>query len=126
MPRILVLEDSALSRRLLTKTLKAEGYDILEACNGLEGLAIIAHEAIDCILLDLLMPEMDGQEVLTILRQRDISIPVIVISADIQETTRQQCLELGVFAMLHKIVDPTQLLQTLDLALGTSSASCKS
>lgn len=118
MPRILVLEDSPLSRRLLSRTLKSEGYDIIEACNGSEGLAILAKETIDCILLDLLMPEMDGEAVLKFLQQQGIPTPVIVISADIQETTRQQCFSLGVFAVLHKIVDPQQLLQTLNSALG--------
>jgi CheY-like chemotaxis protein len=124
MPRILILEDSFLSRRLLSKTLKSEGYDVVEACNGSEGLAVLAKETIDCILLDLLMPEMDGEAVLKTLQQRSIPTPVIVISADIQETTRQQCLSLGVFAVLHKIVDPQQLLHTLSAALSAPKRGC--
>ncbi len=120
MARILVLEDSLLSRRILNKILRVTEHEIVEATNGAEGLTIIASQPIDCILLDLGMPEMNGEEVLTILQQQQATIPIIVISADIQATTRQRCLELGAFAVLHKIVNPTELLDTVQRALAPS------
>lgn len=121
MPRILILEDALLSRRILNRTLQSGGYEVIEATNGAEGLEILKTQPVDCILLDLLMPTMGGLEVLTILKQRGSNIPVIVITADIQETTRQQCLNLGAVAVLHKLVDPQQLLLTLHMVMQSSA-----
>ncbi len=123
MSRILILEDALLSRRILKKTLQSGGHEVIEATNGIEGLDIVATQPIDCILLDLLMPMMDGLQVLTILEQRGSKIPVIVITADIQSTTRQQCLDLGAVAVLHKLVDPQQLLLTIDMVMQSKANS---
>jgi CheY-like chemotaxis protein len=101
----------------LKKTLRPAGYEVLEASDGRTGLELLASQTIDCVLLDLGMPEMGGEEVLTILQQQGSQTPVIVISADIQETTNQRCLSLGAFAVLHKIVNPNELLQTVKLAI---------
>ncbi len=117
MPRILVLEDSLLSRRMINRILISAGYEVLEVSDGKAGLAIIGTQAIDCILLDLLMPEMSGQEVLAALKEQGLRIPVIVISADIQDSTRQRCLDLGAVAILPKPVNPEELLHTLKLAI---------
>ncbi len=102
-----------LSRRMISRILKAAKYEVVEVADGKQGLAIVATQPIDCILLDLLMPEMDGNAVLASLRQQGLSIPVIVISADIQESTRQRCLDLGAFAVLQKPVNAEELLNTL-------------
>jgi CheY-like chemotaxis protein len=123
MARILVLEDSLLSRQILKKALKPTGHEVIEAANGNEGLEKIAREAVDCILLDLGMPGLNGEETLAILQQQGSRIPAIVISADIQETTRQRCLDLGAFAVLHKIVNPDELLRTLNSALNLSAGA---
>jgi len=117
MPRILVLEDSILSRRIIKRILTAADYEVLEAADGKRGLAIVDTEAIDCILLDLLMPEMDGQTFLANLRQQKTAIPVVVISADIQESTRQRCLELGALAVLSKPTNSEELLRVLQRVL---------
>lgn len=117
MPRILVLEDSILSRRMISRILKSAGYEVVEVENGKAGLAIVSTQAIDCILLDLLMPEMSGQEVLVALKEQEFHIPVIVISADIQESTRQRCLDLGAVTILSKPVNAEELLHVLKLVI---------
>ncbi len=122
MARILVLEDSLLSRQILKKILRVTAHEIVEAGNGTEGLKIIASQPIDCILLDLGMPEMNGEEVLATLQKQQSSIPTIVISADIQTTTRQRCLELGAFAVLHKMVNSSDLLDTVQRAIAASGS----
>ena len=64
----------------------------------------------DCVLLDLLMPEMTGREVLQQIQQEGLGIPVIVITADVQTTTRHECLELGATAVLNKPRNAEELL----------------
>jgi CheY-like chemotaxis protein len=81
--RVLVVEDDADTRQWLQRTLTAEGWSVLEAENGRAGLAALAQGRPDLILLDLIMPEMDGFEFLDRLRrdQELAYIPVVVITA---------------------------------------------
>lgn len=117
MTLLLIVEDSWLSRRVLCKILKEKGYEILEAASGPEALEILRSKSPDCILLDLLMPEMEGREVLKILREQGSKIPVIVITADIQKTTRSECLELGAIAVINKIPDSEELTGWVEKAI---------
>ena len=117
MALLLIVEDSWLSRRVLCKMLKEKEYEILEAASGPEALEILQSKSPDCILLDLLMPEMEGREVLKILREQGSKIPVIVITADIQKTTRCECLELGAIAVINKIPDSEELTGWVEKAI---------
>ena len=118
MALILIVEDSSTMRKAIRKIVKAEGHDTLEAPDGREGLEIAATHAPDCILLDLIMPEVDGLEVLKALRERGSKIPVIVLTADIQEIVRKECLELGATAFINKPLIGNKLLDTIQKALG--------
>lgn len=100
--RILVIDDSTIARLLARTTFEREGYEVIEAENGSAGLEIIRSQALDCVLLDLLMPEMTGQALLKEIRRERLDIPVIVMTADVQSTTREACLALGATAVLHK------------------------
>jgi len=119
---ILVIEDAALSRQVLRRILQAEGHTIWEAKNGLEGLEILdkQQQRPDCILVDILMPEMGGVEFLNVMRQQEFKIPTIVITADIQETTRVRCLELGALTVIHKLVKSNELRDWINKALENS------
>lgn len=75
------------------------------------------------MLLDLLMPEMEGREVLQAMRDRGYKIPVIVITADIQSTTRCECLDLGALAVIHKMPNSDELLGWIKKALSPSEES---
>lgn len=99
---VLVVEDSSFTRKTLCRILEAEGYGTLEAGNGYEGLEKVTLYSPDCILLDLLMPEVNGFEVLEILQAQGSKIPVIAITADIQQSVRQRCFELGAKKFLNK------------------------
>ena len=118
MALILIVDDSLTMRRAIRKIVKAEGHDTLEAPDGREGLEIAATHTPDCILLDLIMPEVDGLEVLKALRERGSKIPVIVLTADIQEIVRKECLELGATAFINKPLIGIKLLDTIQKALG--------
>ena len=102
MAKILIIEDSSFMRKTIARMVKAEGYEILEATDGKDGLEKAVSNPPDCITLDLIMPEMDGIEVLKSLRERGLNIPVIVITADIQKDTCDQCLDLGAATVLSK------------------------
>jgi CheY-like chemotaxis protein len=102
MPKILVVDDSLFARMNICDMLKDAGYECLQAQNGREGLDMVVSASPDCILSDLLMPEIDGIGLLTALREKGMSVPVIVLSADIQETKREQCVALGTAGFLSK------------------------
>ncbi len=117
MPLILIADDAAFARRMVKKALKEDSYEILEASNGKECLEMITTYSPDCIVLDLLMPELNGFEVLKELHKQDSNIPVIVLSADIQDTTRSQCKELGAFNMLQKPLKPAEIREAISEVL---------
>ncbi len=83
-PKIAIVEDTAEARRLIRRILQSQGsFTILEAANGREGLDLIQRELPDLVVLDLMMPEMDGFAVIEALRakQETATIPVIVATA---------------------------------------------
>ncbi len=120
MTLVLIVEDAWFTRRLIRKNLEAIGYKILEAANGQDGLEQALTSSPDCILLDLLMPDMDGRDVLQALRDRGSKIPVLVLTADIQASSRQQCLDLGAIAVLSKPPDAKTLCDAIEQALKVS------
>lgn len=119
MARILVVDDSLSARWIFVRMLKAGGHEVLEASSGRQAVKKTVSYKPDCMLLDLLMPEMDGFEVLNILKRKGLTIPVIVLSADIQETTRTKCLELGAVDFLNKPPEEAELLDAVKNVLGS-------
>ena len=113
MKQILICDDSRLSRKMISDIIKPLNLNIIYATNGKEAMSLISSQKVDCILLDLLMPEMDGFEVLSNLNKAGISTPVIVISSDVQDTTRQKCLSLGAFNLLNKPPKEGELIKAL-------------
>ncbi len=101
MPLILVIEDSSFMRNKICNILKRDSYDIIEADDGIKGLQTAFERSPDCILLDLIMPGMDGVKLLMTLRERGAGCPVVVVTADIQESTIKQCRELGAAAVVN-------------------------
>lgn len=94
MKTILVVDDKANVRQLLREYLEEQGYKIFLANNGREGLFSARHEKPDLILLDLMMPEMDGFQFMSTFR-RESSTPIIVLTAKEEETDTVLGLELG-------------------------------
>lgn len=91
---ILVVDDKANVRQLLSEYLTGQGFKIVTATNGREALYAARHELPDVILLDIMMPEMDGYDFLREYR-REHSVPVIIITAREEETDAVLGLELG-------------------------------
>jgi CheY-like chemotaxis protein len=114
---ILITDDAAFSRRMIRKAIEEGGHQVIEASNGQEGLDMAASHSPDCIMTDLLMPEMDGFGLLKALGEKGSKIPVIVLSADIQDSARQKCEELGAFMMLKKPPKAPEIQAAIQKAL---------
>jgi len=122
MSRILITDDSLLQRRTLSAIVKDEGHEVETATNGREALERIQTQAPDCLLLDMLMPEIDGIQVLETLQTKSHSFPVIVLTADIQEYVKVRCLELGATKFLNKPVKQVELRAALKEVLAETAA----
>ncbi len=104
-PKIAIVEDTAEARRLIRRILQSQGnFTILEATNGREGLELIQHELPDLVVLDLMMPEMDGFTVIEALRANPETATIPVIVATAKELTPDEKNRLGgqIQALLQK------------------------
>jgi two-component system, cell cycle response regulator len=108
---ILVVDDDPINRMLLTRELERQGHRVVAAENGLKALEALNAEPFDIVLLDVLMPGLDGHETLARIEQDDKlrHIPVIMVSAldDIESVVR--CIEMGAADYLPKPFDPVLL-----------------
>ncbi|MCK6684080.1 MAG: hybrid sensor histidine kinase/response regulator [Thermoanaerobaculia bacterium] len=118
---VLVVDDDPLNRMLLAASLEESGYEMTGAENGAEALEILRRQPFDTVLLDLIMPEMDGFEVLA--RMKDDNtlrhIPVIVISAVDELDSVVRCIEMGATDYLAKPFDPVLLRARLNASLAS-------
>ena len=116
LPLVLVIEDEPQMRRLLRTTLRAHGYQVVEAATAREGLAQAAGRNPDLVLLDLGLPDGDGLEVTRTIR-RSSRRPIIVISARGQERDKVAALDEGADDYLTKPFGVQELLARLRVAL---------
>ncbi len=108
---LLVVEDDDRNRDLLTRRLEQQGHTVSAAKNGREALKMIKTRAFDAVLLDIMMPEMDGHQVLQRLKEHETlrNIPVIMISALDEMGSVVRCIEMGAEDYLMKPFDPVLL-----------------
>lgn len=118
MQRILITDDSSFQRKIISSILEKEGFETVCARNGREGLDLATENPPDLIILDLLMPEMDGFEMMKQIHERGFTAPIIILTADIQDSTKEKCYEMGVATCINKPVKKDELLaairETLD------------
>ena len=115
--KILVVDDSGLARRLIRKVLEELGHEVEDASDGATALERYVLNRHDVVVLDLLMQGMYGVEVLQKFKELNPELPVIIVSADIQRTTREQVKESGAVAMINKPVTKEQLAEVLNIVL---------
>lgn len=115
MRKILVIEDERASRKLLLKLLQVEGFETIEAENGSIGLQLAKTQCPDLILCDIMMPEMDGYEVLSRLQQEPATamIPVICLTAQNERADLRRGMELGANDYLTKPFTTAELLSAI-------------
>ena len=110
MAKVLVIDDSMFMRMQIVDILKSGGHQVAQVGDSRQGLAMAGRLHLDCIILDLLMPDLDGLGFLAALGEQGIATPVIVHTADIQEVTRRKCLELGARRFINKPPKKQELL----------------
>jgi len=113
---VLVIDDDIRNIFALTSVLESHAVHVLHAENGRKGIeTLLAHPEIDMVLLDIMMPELDGYETLALIREnpRYRSLPIIAITAKALKEDREKCIQAGAFDYLPKPVDPDKLLQLI-------------
>lgn len=119
MKRIIVTDDEPMNLKLTQFTLSKSGYEVITADSGAECLSKVKENGADLILLDLIMPEMNGFETYEKLRNCDEgrNIPVILLTASEDSDTIEKAASLGIFACVGKPFKQPVLLEAIKLAL---------
>lgn len=112
-PRILVIDDEVAIRDSMRMILDYEGYEVLTAATGEEGIALVEREAPDLVFLDIKMPGMDGLEVLQRLRHLVEVTPIVVVSGHATITTAVEATRLGAFDFIEKPLASERVLVTV-------------
>lgn len=105
---ILVVDDEARMIRFIRMNLELEGYQVIEAGNGVQALDMVRQHVPDLIIMDVMMPELDGFETLRLLREFS-TVPVILLTVKSEEEDRIQGLELGADDYVTKPFSPREL-----------------
>lgn len=113
MPHILITDDDLHIGNLLEETLRAEGYGVSRAFSGTEALEVLSREKPDLILLDLMLPNLSGEELLPMIKD----IPVIVVSAKIDVANKVELLLGGAADYVTKPFDTRELLARIAVQL---------
>jgi two-component system alkaline phosphatase synthesis response regulator PhoP/two-component system response regulator VicR len=115
MGRVLVIEDDSDVQYVLRLVLENDGHEALAANDGSRGLAMAARRSPDAIILDVMMPFMDGFAVLEALREdeRTATIPVLILSAIQTDAVEERCYRMGAQTYVRKPFDPAILLGTV-------------
>ncbi|MCY0880963.1 MAG: response regulator transcription factor [Firmicutes bacterium] len=117
---ILIIDDDQHIRELCRLYLQADGFGVLEASDGHEALETLNQSAVDLVLLDIMLPEIDGFEVLKAIRSRQIWLPVIMLTAVGEEEDRIAGLEQGADDYLTKPFSPKELVARVHAVLRRS------
>jgi len=116
MPHVLVIEDDVQLRRYLKELLEGEAYVIYEASNGIQGLSMYETNHPDIVLTDIVMPDMEGLEFITMLKKQNPETPIIAMSGGNQgygENHLQTAVKLGAEYALSKPFTSKELLENI-------------
>ena len=125
MPRIMTVDDSLLVRSIITAALNERGFDMVEASDGVEGLEKLDSEEIDLVLLDVMMPGMDGPTMLQRMRAQNDQTPVILLTAKTETSVIRECLRYGLADCIVKPVKMTSWQTRLNRSWGSRRCRCR-
>jgi DNA-binding response OmpR family regulator len=118
MARVLVVDDDPQVVRLLRVNFELEGYEVVSASDGQEALDVVDAEDPDIIVCDVMMPGMDGVEVVRRLRADAKQVPVVMLSAKAMRSDMRAGLDAGANEYVTKPFDPAELIEVVDRLLG--------
>jgi len=112
--QILLIDDENDIQEVARLSLQlTENWTVMSANSGAAGTLLALSEGADAILLDVMMPDMDGPSTLRVLQQQGVTIPVIFLTAKVQPADRQKFMQLGVRGIISKPFDPLTLGQQI-------------
>ncbi|AWV33860.1 response regulator transcription factor [Paenibacillus sp. FSL H7-0716] len=120
MINILVVEDDKHVRRLLEAVLKREGYDVVTAEDGVKALEVLDSQHIDLIILDIMMPNMDGYEFAKEVRDADSLVPILMATAKQQPEDKKKGFRIGTDDYMTKPIDTEEMLLRIQALLRRS------
>ncbi|HEY5593877.1 MAG TPA: response regulator [Nitrospiria bacterium] len=125
MKKILIADDESSLRFLLRKTLEGNGFDILEAADGKQALALAQKQVPDLIIMDVVMPDLYGSEVCERLRKqpKTARIPIIIITANVNLYNEEQAKESGADYYMTKPFSPLKLKSLVHQILSDNKQS---
>lgn len=107
---ILIVEDDKNARKLMSAILKKEGYNIFTSKDGIEALEIFEKDHIDLVIVDVMMPNMDGYELTRNLREYNFQLPILMISAKQMQEDKKKGFLVGIDDYMTKPVDEEEML----------------
>lgn len=120
-PLVLVVDDDPFIRQLIADVLELEGYEVHQAVDGAAGLRAYAVVRPDCVVLDVMMPGLDGWEVLQGIRAlEEVPVPVVMLTAAVGEAVAGRSWRAGADFFLGKPFEPDELLAVLRSLLGNA------
>ena len=120
--RILIVDDDAPNVKMISFLLREEGYDVVSVDNGPAALELVDRERPDLIILDVMMPHMDGFEVCRRIRQR-LDVPIIFLSAKGETADKVTGLQLGADDYLAKPFEPAEFMARVKAVLRRADSS---
>ncbi len=120
--RVLIVDDDKNTRRLLKAVLEKENYTVVTAQNGEEALDALDKEHVDIILLDIMMPKMDGYEFTSLIREQGVEIPILMLTAKHLPADKHMGFISGADDYMTKPVDETEMLLRIKALLRRSGA----
>ncbi len=126
MKKVLIVDDEQSILTLLKYSLEKEGYEVIQAMDGMTGLELATNNQLDFIILDLMLPKMDGMDVCKNLRQNKIHTPILMLTAKDDELEKIIGLELGADDYMTKPFSPREVLARMKAILRRASYSVPS
>ena len=117
MIHILVVDDDKSTRMFLSAVLKKNGYTVSTACNGEDALELMDKEHIDLVVLDIMMPKMDGYEFTSILREAQNNLPILMVSAKQLPADKHKGFLVGTDDYITKPIDDEEMLYRIKALL---------
>lgn len=125
MVKILIVEDDEGTRCLMEDVLADSGYETISAANGEEALELLDHHHIDLILMDVMMPRMDGYTLTRQLRESNFTLPILMVTAKITQPDKKKGFLVGVDDYMTKPVDEEEMLLRIAALLRRSKIAAE-
>lgn len=122
---IMVVEDNANSRKLMEAVLIDNGYSPILAKDGLEALQVLDKQHIDLIVLDIMMPNMDGYEFTKVLRETNYNLPILMVTAKETPSDKKKGFIIGTDDYMVKPVDEEEMILRIAALLRRSQIACE-